>query len=254
MFTGIIEELGTVEAVEDQGDAVRLTVAGAHVARRRRRRRLDRRQRLLPHRGRAHDGEVASPPTSCRRPSTRPRSRRPARRPGQPRARGHRRRSGSAATSSRATSTAPAQIRRPDPQRALGGRRDRRCRRDGALPRRQGLDHRRRRLASPSSTVERRRAFTVSLIPETLARTTLGTEQPGDRVNLEVDVIAKHVEKLVGRLRVKEQPMTQTRSASTPSSGPSPTSPPARRSSSSTTRTARTRATSSSRPARRRRS
>ncbi|WP_341927685.1 riboflavin synthase [Nocardioides psychrotolerans] len=39
--------------------------------------------------------------------------------------------------------------------------------------------------------------FTVSLIPETLARTTLGSRQPGDRVNLEVDIIAKHVEKLV---------------------------------------------------------
>jgi len=40
-------------------------------------------------------------------------------------------------------------------------------------------------------------AFTVSLIPETLARTTLGSRQPGDRVNLEADVIAKHVEKLI---------------------------------------------------------
>ncbi|WP_028654191.1 riboflavin synthase [Nocardioides sp. J54] len=39
--------------------------------------------------------------------------------------------------------------------------------------------------------------FTVSLIPETLARTTLGFREPGSRVNLEVDVIAKHVEKLV---------------------------------------------------------
>ncbi|NYG56042.1 riboflavin synthase [Nocardioides perillae] len=39
--------------------------------------------------------------------------------------------------------------------------------------------------------------FTVSLIPETLARTTLGHRAPGERVNLEVDVIAKHVEKLV---------------------------------------------------------
>ncbi len=39
--------------------------------------------------------------------------------------------------------------------------------------------------------------FTVSLIPETLARTTLGFKQPGDLVNLEVDVVAKHVEKLV---------------------------------------------------------
>ncbi|CAB4694797.1 MAG: riboflavin synthase [Actinobacteria bacterium] len=40
-------------------------------------------------------------------------------------------------------------------------------------------------------------SFTVSLIPETLARTTLGFRQVGDRVNLETDVIAKHVEKLV---------------------------------------------------------
>jgi riboflavin synthase len=40
-------------------------------------------------------------------------------------------------------------------------------------------------------------SFTVSLIPETLARTTLGFKQPGDPVNLEVDVIAKYVERLV---------------------------------------------------------
>ncbi len=40
-------------------------------------------------------------------------------------------------------------------------------------------------------------SFTVSLIPETLARTTLGSRQVGDRVNLEADVIAKHVEKLL---------------------------------------------------------
>ena len=39
--------------------------------------------------------------------------------------------------------------------------------------------------------------FTVSLIPETLARTTLGLKQPGDPVNLEVDVIAKYVERLL---------------------------------------------------------
>jgi riboflavin synthase len=41
--------------------------------------------------------------------------------------------------------------------------------------------------------------FSVALIPETLARTTLGTGRPGRPVNLEVDVIAKHVEKLLGR-------------------------------------------------------
>ena len=39
--------------------------------------------------------------------------------------------------------------------------------------------------------------FEVSLIPETLARTTLGRKQPGATVNLEADMIAKYVEKLV---------------------------------------------------------
>ena len=38
----------------------------------------------------------------------------------------------------------------------------------------------------------------VSLIPETLSRTTLGIKQPGETVNLEVDMIAKYVERLVG--------------------------------------------------------
>ena len=40
--------------------------------------------------------------------------------------------------------------------------------------------------------------FTVSLIPETLARTTLGRKQAGALVNLETDIIAKHVERLLG--------------------------------------------------------
>ncbi|MBA2552696.1 MAG: riboflavin synthase [Geodermatophilaceae bacterium] len=39
--------------------------------------------------------------------------------------------------------------------------------------------------------------FEVSLIPTTLERTTLGSRRPGDTVNLEVDVIAKYVEKLL---------------------------------------------------------
>jgi riboflavin synthase len=41
-------------------------------------------------------------------------------------------------------------------------------------------------------------AFEVSLIPETLERTTLGSVSPGRVVNLEVDVLAKYVEKAVG--------------------------------------------------------
>jgi riboflavin synthase len=39
--------------------------------------------------------------------------------------------------------------------------------------------------------------FEVSLIPETLNRTTLGIKAPGEIVNLEVDVMAKYVEKLL---------------------------------------------------------
>lgn len=39
--------------------------------------------------------------------------------------------------------------------------------------------------------------FSVSLIPETLTRTNLGEAQVGDRVNLEVDILAKHVERLM---------------------------------------------------------
>jgi riboflavin synthase len=43
--------------------------------------------------------------------------------------------------------------------------------------------------------------FEVSLIPATLERTTLGWKQPGDVVNLEVDLLAKYVERLLaGRL------------------------------------------------------
>ncbi|WP_432585992.1 riboflavin synthase [Streptomyces sp. HD1123-B1] len=41
-------------------------------------------------------------------------------------------------------------------------------------------------------------SFTVSLIPTTLALTTLGVKQPGDPVNLEVDVVAKYVERMLG--------------------------------------------------------
>jgi riboflavin synthase len=41
-------------------------------------------------------------------------------------------------------------------------------------------------------------SFTVALIPTTLELTTLGHKKPGDQVNLEVDVIAKYVERLLG--------------------------------------------------------
>lgn len=40
--------------------------------------------------------------------------------------------------------------------------------------------------------------FAVALVPHTLAETTLGSLQPGDEVNLEVDLLAKYVERLLG--------------------------------------------------------
>jgi riboflavin synthase len=61
---------------------------------------------------------------------------------------------------------------------------------------------------SGSSTVDgvsltiaglRESAFEVALIPHTLEVTTLGALEPGDEVNLEVDVLAKYVEKLIDR-------------------------------------------------------
>jgi riboflavin synthase len=42
-------------------------------------------------------------------------------------------------------------------------------------------------------------AFAVALIPHTLAETTLGSLEPGDPVNLEADVLAKYVERLLAR-------------------------------------------------------
>lgn len=41
--------------------------------------------------------------------------------------------------------------------------------------------------------------FSAALVPETLARTTLGRLQPGDPVHIEYDILAKHVARLVGR-------------------------------------------------------
>ena len=51
-----------------------------------------------------------------------------------------------------------------------------------------------------------RASLSVGLIPETLRRTTLGTRRPGERVNLEVDVLAKYAERLLGaRMSQEEQ-------------------------------------------------
>jgi riboflavin synthase len=52
-------------------------------------------------------------------------------------------------------------------------------------------------------------AFEVSLIPETLERTTLGRAEKGTMVNMEVDVLAKYVEKLIRSQRA--EPAAQAR-------------------------------------------
>lgn len=43
------------------------------------------------------------------------------------------------------------------------------------------------------------RTFEVALVPHTLTVTTLGEREPGDAVNLEVDIVSKYLERLVGR-------------------------------------------------------
>ena len=48
-------------------------------------------------------------------------------------------------------------------------------------------------------------SLSVGLIPETLRRTTLGTRRPGERVNLEVDVLAKYAERLLGARLSEEE-------------------------------------------------
>jgi riboflavin synthase len=52
-------------------------------------------------------------------------------------------------------------------------------------------------LSPPDDPAGQQPWIEVSLIPETLQRTTLGSKQPGEIVNLEVDMIAKYVERLL---------------------------------------------------------
>jgi riboflavin synthase len=53
------------------------------------------------------------------------------------------------------------------------------------------------------------RGFAVSLIPETLQRTGLGAVEVGAVVNVEVDVLAKHVERLLGSRLQEQAPVTE---------------------------------------------
>jgi riboflavin synthase len=64
--------------------------------------------------------------------------------------------------------------------------------------------------------------FTVALVPHTLEVTTLGRRAPGDLVQLEADVIAKYVERLLGAWSGVPQPPQPPQPAGPPAAGPRP--------------------------------
>lgn len=193
MFTGIVEELGVVEAVEDQGDAVRLTVRGPHV---------------MADAGLGDSIAVNGcclTVTDCDGESFTADVMRET-----------------LARTSLGTLTpgAPVNLERAvTPTTRLGGHLVQgHVDGTGTLVRRTPSEHwelveislpeglERYLVEKGSITVDGISltvvevgpdSFTVSLIPETLARTTLGRTRPDGVVNLEVDVIAKYVEKMV---------------------------------------------------------
>jgi len=193
MFTGIVEELGTVESLEDQGDAVRLTVRGPLVT------------------GDAGLGDSISVNGCCLTVATRDEGTftadvmqetltktslgalEPGTQVNLERAVTPTTRLGGHIVQGHVDGTGTVLRRTPSEHWELV---------EIALP----PDLERYLVPKGSITVDGisltvvevlPESFTVSLIPETLARTTLGFKQPGDVVNLEVDVIAKYVEKMV---------------------------------------------------------
>jgi riboflavin synthase len=193
MFTGIVEELGVVEALEDQGDAVRLTVRGPHVTE------DARLGDSVAVNGccltvAERDGETF---TADVMRETLDKTSLGALQPG------------GRVNLERAV-TATSRLGGHIVQGHVDG--------TGSVVRREASEHwelvevslppglARYLVPKGSVTVDGvsltvvdvgDESFTVSLIPETLARTTLGHRGPGDPVNLEVDVIAKYVERLV---------------------------------------------------------
>ena len=197
MFTGIVEELGTVAAVEDQGDAVRITIAATTVL---------------------EDvalGDSVSVNGCCLTVSTVSTTGRPA----SFTADVMRETLDKTAVGDLTTGDRVNLERAVTPTTRLGGHIVQgHVDGTGAVRRRTPSEHwelveveaptdlLRYLVPKGSITVDGisltvvdvlADGFTVSLIPETLARTTLGFRQPGDRVNLEADVIAKHVERLL---------------------------------------------------------
>jgi len=197
MFTGIVEELGTVEDVTDQGDAVRLTVHGAEVTR-----------------GTARGDSIAVNGVcltvvglggdsftadvmheTLRRTSL-----------------------GALAAGARVNLERAATLSTRLGGHLVQGHVDA----TGAVLDRRASEHwelvtvgfpaelGRYLVEKGSVTVDgvsltvvevddERSTFTVSLIPETLARTTLGAAAAGTPVNLEVDIVAKYVERMLSR-------------------------------------------------------
>ncbi|HET9421376.1 MAG TPA: riboflavin synthase [Nocardioides sp.] len=200
MFTGIIEELGSVEAIEDQGDAVRLSVRGPLV---------------VSDAGDgdsiavngccltvvSHDGEVFTADVMRETlDKTSLGAFRPGTRVNLERAVTAEKRLGGHIVQGHVDGTGEIRSRTPSEHWEVV---------EIGLPDGMGrylVDKGSITVDGVSLTVVTvtDESFTVSLIPETLARTTLGIKQPGETVNLEVDVIAKHVEKLVGAY-TKEQ-------------------------------------------------
>ncbi len=193
MFTGIVEELGTVEAVEDQGDAIRLTVRAATV---------------LEDAGlgdsisvngccltvTTHDGELWTADVMQETlDKTSLQGVQPGDRVNLERAVTADKRLGGHIVQGHVDAVGHVVRRQPSEHWEVV---------EVSMPADLGkylVDKGSITVDGVSLTVVEAgpESFTVSLIPETLARTTLGLRQPGDRVNLEVDVLAKHVEKLL---------------------------------------------------------
>ena len=193
MFTGIVEELGVVEALEDQGDAIRLTVRGPHVT------------------GDARLGDSISVNGCCLTVAARDGETftadvmretldktslgvlEPGSRVNLERAVTAQTRLGGHIVQGHVDGTGQVLRRTPSEHWELV---------EISLPgelARYLVDKGSITVDGISLTVVTAgpASFTVSLIPETLARTTLGVKQEGDPVNLEVDVIAKYVERLI---------------------------------------------------------
>ena len=199
MFTGIVEELGSVAGIEDRGDAVRLTVRGPDV--------LDdaRTGDSIAVDGccltvaELHDGAFTADVMRQTLRLTTLGQRAVGDRVNLERAVTASTRLGGHLMSGHVDATGPVLAREPSPHWELV-----RIGLPAALSRYvvpQGsvaVDGVSLTVVEVSEMGAEDGWFSVSLIPETLRRTTLGARAPGEPVNLEVDVIGKYVERQLG--------------------------------------------------------